>query len=406
MIQNKIKLSNFRNNLFALLAFTLPLNKNLIPLLIICTFISWLAEGNFKAKWQRLKNPFFLLCISFYLIHLIGLFYTSNMKAGAFDMEQKLSFLLFPLLFFGTQIQDVIMCKITKSYLLGSFLAVFICLFNAVLKYYYSNDIEVFFYTQFSVIMHSSYFAMYLCFAVALLLFKHEFIQNSAVKLGLILIFCCAILLLSSKSGIISLAFILSFYLLRNAFIHKKYLHLIVIISISIVATVGIYKQFPKIFERFTQMKSSLTQHETELNTTTSRISIWKHSIDIVKSNLFFGVGTGDVKDALKSEYNKQTEGQLIEKQLNAHNQYLQTTIAFGLIGLIVLLAIFGTIFYLCIKVNIIDGALLITIIAFNFLFESMLETQAGVVFIAYFLMLYFSYSLNQLKTKNSNIAA
>jgi hypothetical protein len=38
-------------------------------------------------------------------------------------------------------------------------------------------------------------------------------------------------------------------------------------------------------------------------------------------------------------------------------------------------------------------------------LFESMLETQAGVVFIAFFLMLYFSIATQNIKTKNSIIA-
>ncbi|HRG58391.1 MAG TPA: O-antigen ligase family protein [Bacteroidia bacterium] len=365
----------------------------------------WIAEGDFHMKWEGIKNPYALLSISFYLIHVIGLFYSTNMKAGTFDLEQKLSFLLFPLLFFGIRIQNELITKITKNYILGSFLALFICCINALIKYYYSHDVEVFFYTQFAVIIHSSYFAMYLCFAVALLLFKPEVLGNSIAKFSLILIFCIGIFLLSSKSGLIALGFILLFKLLRNSYLHKNYLFLFVIISISIVVTVGIYKQFPKAFERFTQMKSSLTHNESELNTTTSRIIIWKHSVDIIKNNLVFGVGTGDVKDVLKSEYNKQTEGQLIEKQLNAHNQYLQTSIAFGLIGFFILMSILFSVFYHCMKTNTKEGVIFVSLIIFNLLFESMLETQAGVVFIAFFLMLYLSMSTSQLKTKNTNIA-
>jgi len=71
--------------------------------------------------------------------------------------------------------------------------------------------------------------------------------------------------------------------------------------------------------------------------------------------------------------------------ELNAHNQYLQTMITLGIIGLIVLL------------LNLILPALysmeqkhylylvFLILIGFNLLFESMLETQAGVVFYAFF---------------------
>jgi hypothetical protein len=49
--------------------------------------------------------------------------------------------------------------------------------------------------------------------------------------------------------------------------------------------------------------------------------------------------------------------------------------------------------------------AILAVIIAFNLLFESMLETQAGVVFISFFLMFYLSIATKNARIKNLNIA-
>jgi O-antigen ligase len=120
----------------------------------------------------------------------------------------------------------------------------------------------------------------------------------------------------------------------------------------------------------------------------------------LLQKTQLLGVGTGDVKDALISEYDKQTVDEFTIKKLNAHNQYLQTFIALGLAGILVLLILLCTITILLGYNKMYDGTLLTVIIAFNMLFESMLETQAGVVFIAFFLMLYFSNATKNIRTK------
>jgi len=153
-------------------------------------------------------------------------------------------------------------------------------------------------------------------------------------------------------------------------------------------------------------MKQNISNSRSEINTTTSRIAIWKHASKIISKHYLIGVGTGDVKDALKSEYDKQTVSEFGEKKLNAHNQYLQTFIALGLPGLLILLSLLSVIVYFTYRHKMLDGTLFTTIISFNMLFESMLETQAGVVFIAFFLMLYLSEATKYIRTKNTNIVA
>ena len=76
-----------------------------------------------------------------------------------------------------------------------------------------------------------------------------------------------------------------------------------------------------------------------------------------------------------------------------------------GLPGILILLSSLIAIGYLTVTNNLVDGALLTLIIAFNLLFESMLETQSGVVFISFFLTLYFKLAITDLKSKNSIIA-
>jgi O-antigen ligase len=377
-----------------------------VPLLIVFTIIIWLVEGNFREKIQALKSKFFLLAILLYLWHLIGMLYTTNFKAGGFDLEQKLSLLILPLLFFSeSHVNNLQSLKILKSFVVGCVLAGLICLANAALKYYISGDIEGMFYTQFSPIMHTSYFAMYLCFAIILILFNDGIMQNQILKIATVLYLTLPIVLSSSKSGLFSLGLIILAKLMYDIFIKKSYLRVLLFSSLLIVTALLMYIVFPKAFERVKEMNQTITSSKSEVNTSTSRIAIWKLSSTIISNNYLVGVGTGDVKDALNSAYEKQTIAELAEKKLNAHNQYLQTFMALGLPGILILLSLLGVVAYFTWSNKMLDGALLTAIIAFNLLFESMLETQAGVVFIAFFLMYYFSLATNNFRLKNLTIA-
>lgn len=407
MIQNKIKIYSIKNFLLQCIAFTMPLNKNLVPVLIVLTIIFWFVEGNFLEKIQALKSKFFLLAIALYVWHLIGMLYTTNLKAGGFDLEQKLSLIILPLLFFSdTHVNNFQSLKILRSFVLGCVLAGLICLANAAFKYYISGNIEGMFYTQFSPIMHTSYFAMYLCFAIILILFNDGIMQNQSIKLATVLFLTLPIFLSSSKSGLFSLGIIILAKLIYDILIKKSYLRVLVFSSLLIVTALSIYIFFPKAFERVRELNQVITTSKSEFNTSTSRIAIWKISASIISNNYILGLGTGDVKDALNSAYEKQTIAELAEKKLNAHNQYLQTFMALGLPGILILLCLLGVIGYFTWSNMMLDGMLLTCIIAFNLLFESMLETQAGVVFIAFFLMYYFSLATKNGRLKKINIAA
>jgi O-antigen ligase len=124
---------------------------------------------------------------------------------------------------------------------------------------------------------------------------------------------------------------------------------------------------------------------------TSDRVEIWKVSFEIIKSNLWFGVGTGDVKDRLIEQYQEKNIEHALEFRLNAHNQYLQTFLTLGLPGIaaLVLMLILPMIeafrrrFYLYF--------IFLLVFSVNILPESMLEEQAGVVWYTFFNCVLFS---------------
>lgn len=96
-----------------------------------------------------------------------------------------------------------------------------------------------------------------------------------------------------------------------------------------------------------------------------------------------------NVKDNLV-EY--QVAKHCIKYELNMHNQYLETMMTVGIIGVILLLALFIVPIYLSYKNKSFHIELfsLLFIIAFNCLFESVFERQMGIMFFVFFYFLLF----------------
>lgn len=117
----------------------------------------------------------------------------------------------------------------------------------------------------------------------------------------------------------------------------------------------------------------------------TQRFEYWKTACTIIKNNFFIGVGSGDVDDAFRKQYEESDSALLPKWRLRAHNQYLSIAVGMGIIGLMWFLI---TLFYPVTKHELTFNYLYITffIIAMvSFLTEDTLETQAGVTFFAFF---------------------
>ena len=111
----------------------------------------------------------------------------------------------------------------------------------------------------------------------------------------------------------------------------------------------------------------------------------WSAALRLIKENFWTGLGNGDTKEALTEKYNELGYNKAAELRLNAHNQYLETFLALGISGFLVLsVLLFAPLFF---SHGNLDFLLrfFIFIFAVNFLFESMFNTQAGMIFFMFF---------------------
>lgn len=107
----------------------------------------------------------------------------------------------------------------------------------------------------------------------------------------------------------------------------------------------------------------------------------WQIGLDIIKENLLFGIGTGDVQNTYQEKYEKKKSILLPQFRLRAHNQFLTFTITFGIIGFFVFLfALFYPIFKLKLHKRMLYLAFFVVLFA-SFFTEDTLESQAGVTF-------------------------
>lgn len=395
MSLNKIN-NSFGYFILNLLAFSIPLNKVLLsPLIILFVGSSIIHFVANKYKINNLNKSSLLLPALFYLLYVTGLLYSDDMNSGGFDLEVKLSLILLPLCFLVNPFAGLrSLITICNKFILGCATAMLLCFISAYLDYYIAGNFESFFYDSLSIYRHPGYFAMYLVFAVSLVLLYVMHNYEKLPKLNLIalvtfVVLCGTfIIMLTSKAGIISFAGVLFTFFIYFILRYKQYVigfgMIVLIFIISFIAVNKSETLKRRIAESFSALSEKQVQNDNDLETTSLRKVIWKSSFKLIKANVF-GYGTGDVNNVLSEQYKKDGNLKAEHKHLNAHNQFLQTTLALGIFGLFVLLAmLIYPIFSLTGIQKIIFIFFIISIIVFC-LTESILETQSGIIFFAFF---------------------
>ena len=114
------------------------------------------------------------------------------------------------------------------------------------------------------------------------------------------------------------------------------------------------------------------------------RIIYLKTSVKIIKNNLLFGVGLGDVDDVFMQYYEEDNSQLRGSNRKRVHNQFLSILVALGIFGFIFwVFALLFPYFYLENKSPLYLYFLIIILI--SFMTDNTLERQAGVMFFSFF---------------------
>lgn len=373
-----------------LFSFCLPFGSLVLSwIIIVWTLVSFFNID--RSTFNRiLKNRSSWLPLLFFIATIISALLSENKKEAAFSVEVKMTLLILPYLFFGFSWPLSILRRSIIAFVSGCFFATLYLLLRAT-SYSMAGQTEYFYYTLFSDLLHASYFSMYLQLALAfvVVLYPRWFHQQKAIIRSswfFAAIFILGIFLCASKMGLITffcLFPLLLVYRLRKKIPFQKMLVLMSALFLVVALILFMLPQTSERLIRLTQFSTELDKSSTESSAV--RVLIWEQCIDLVKAEPLWGYGVGDANDELYKRYETNGITGALSHHLNAHNQFFQTTIGMGILGLLLLL---GMTLFSVINAAIKRRLLLLIfsgLILLNFLVESMLQTSAGILFFSFF---------------------
>jgi len=233
-------------------------------------------------------------------------------------------------------------------------------------------------------IPHHIYMSMFILISIyAIFLGKIENNDNkkSVYVLPLLYLF---LILLGSRMAILLGLIILPIFLLKklNGKENQKKIIILGSFLMLIFITIGFSNDFvrDKMLHSYYDVFNIATK-EKPFSGISFRQKIWRAAVNLISQSPFWGYGIGDVQEALNNTY-KSTD----VKGLNAHNQYFQFILNYGLVICLMLFFFTFKVVKQCIlnKQSILFFSWLILL--FFCLTESILNRQWGVVLFAFIL--------------------
>ena len=336
------------------LAFLMPLTVFGGNLIIVIICVLWLFSGNYKSKFnQIINNKLIIASILFYLIHVIGMFWSEDLSWGLHMLHKMWYFLLlFPILYTIVRKDYII------SYISAFLLAILITevcsylVWFEIIEPFKNATVE----NPTPFMNHISYNPI-LAFAIYLVL--HEIFFNKKITnfvFSLYSFFAISMIvnmfITGGRAG--QVAFFAMLVVLIIQILDKQRIKSLITIFIVIPGIFFTAYQASDLFQERVNLafNQALEYQPGSNNSIGYRITYALNSWELIKENPIIGVGTGD----FPSEYKKinQIKTPIMTSMglmttTNPHNMYILIFSQLGAIGLISMLSIF----YFQIKLSI-----------------------------------------------------
>ena len=391
----KIK-PDLRKMLLYALFFSLPFHPWFATVVIILLFILCLITTQFSATINKLtSSKVIVFLLAYFIFGAFSLLWTSNISKGLSIVETSFGFLLLPIVFASVNLDETGKNRALLSFVVGCLLALLFCVGNAGISLLPGNSeisaMDLFTYENLAsgVHMQPIYLAMYFIMAalVSFYLYTIRFTRRFIFFLVFAILFVLAVLMLSSRMEIMALLVICSLGIIKWAKDKGKLkLTFPMLIGLFVVAA-AVISLSPTNRARFVEMFDFNSDYtENRWGGRSLRLQKWKYSSEIIADNFIFGVGLGDMQDELQEVYIENDFELGYSYKFNSHNQYVQTALGLGLIGLLAFSFILFYAFQTSWKSQDWLFFSFILLFALSCITESMLLRQKGAIFFAVFL--------------------
>jgi len=400
--------------IFVLFSATIGYQINSISIILLLAF--YLIDKNLFLKVKSLSNKVVYFYLIYFVIHLLGLLRTENMSEGSSEVTVKLAFLIIPIII-ATE-------KLSNRYLYYLFVTFKYWLLAYALFLIYHKLLVIggplFTLPVISLYrltgIHHAYFTLFYMFSLFFVFHQIKTKQISSLLGYFQVIFLFFFISILGARIMFGVALVITIIFLSKNIIQLKGLKKLSLFLAIILVIFFIYKK-TDVSEKFNRLSKiewnidkniynhqvfSFDYNESTSNTFEIRLIKWYCASQIIKDNLFLGVGTGDYGDMLLSKYYEIDFKKGMVYGYNTHNQYIEEFLKFGIFGGLFFICFILYILYQAIKTsNYILLCSIITVSAFM-LVESIFERQHGVVFFTLFLSLAYLYDQSK-KTLKEN---
>ncbi len=351
-------------------------------------------SGGRKIEWSSFNRWAFVMYGVFAALLFSGIWNEWNHKTALSEIETKISYIAFPLLFLFTS--NAILHSLKRfqwALVSGCVFFALISHVHAIAGFFETGLWEEFVYGRLSWTFHPTYLGFF--YLLSLVFLAGEFLDsNNKRKSNLLLLgvvfFSLETAFVASRAGFLALFLfyaIFALYVFRNGKDRKK--AMVVIVS-SVISFFILFFGFSPISGRAKEAvensKSiSTTTKEEKVASTSERIVSWQTAWEIGR-DYPLGVGTGNWKSHFNERYLLKGANFAAEHSHPAHNAYLQILVEWGWFGLLTLLSLLFAGLRRAWQFNDLFFLVFVLGVSFHFIFESMLELQQGIVFIGFWM--------------------
>jgi O-antigen ligase len=362
----------------------------------------------------------FLAYLAFCLAGVAGFLYTRNIQTQANDVAKQATLIAFALVFcLEGSFSGANYRKLLDWYFFMLLAASVYCLAVAVYNYRVSGDSSVFFYHLLTrpISQNAVFYSVYVLFGLVFLLApgggplagRSMPIGRNLLRYGLAAFYLGMLVLLNSK-----LTLVIGLMVLLNA-IFRKYSFrthprtLLAIASMLIVSVCLLLLTDNPISRRYRELAAgdlAVVRQEKfnpgmYFNAMQLRLLEWRFGYEILheRNAWLIGVSPGDSQELLDDKYvaanmyignpadgpHRKVRGFI---GYNFHNQYLETLVRSGLIGLVSLVVIFVLLFAVAHRLGTREGWFVVLTLAVFFIPEAPLTMQHGIFLFCFFPLL------------------
>lgn len=352
----------------------------------------------------------------YYLLQLV-IFYRYPGGTNGMEVEQKISLIAIPLLLYVLFTNDESnRHRSIAGFVSGNIVAAVCCMTAAITNYWYTHDTSMFFYHSYAhaIGMNAIYFSLYLLVSLGYIVLDGAALDGNWRKVAGMFLYL-NLLLLSSKMAVILGSLFLFILVFRS--IEKRWQKLTlatgaVLIFILLAITVNpIEKRFAEIkVANYSQALKDNNFYNYDFDGLSLRLVLWRMGSELMNEKRTWlwgdrGKHYHDDLDEKMSQYRLYTGNSTLADRgyldYNMHNQYMETYMQSGIIGLTILLFAIAYTLYRAISSK--NAMLVYATVLFIVFFctESVLETESGILLFTLIL----SGEWIQLQKKRSAIA-